>query len=82
MLPLILACAAGLPASAQKATSWRAGNLQAVEAWTQAQHAQAAGNTNVWIARGVVANRATRQVQAIAEATGLDKDAILSLIHI
>jgi len=80
LLAIALVCAVAHPAAAQKATPWRAKNVQAVESWTQAQRAQAAGDTNVWIARGVVANRTTHQVQAVAEATGLDNGAIVEFL--
>ena len=59
---------------------WHIGNVRAVDAWTQAEQKRAAGNTNVWVARGVVADRAARKVEFVAEATGLDAGAIAEFL--
>ena len=60
---------------------WRAGNVQAVEAWTRAAQ-QPAGNTNVWIARGLVAHRDARTVAIVVEATGLNAGAIVEFLAV
>lgn len=80
LIAVALVCAATSPLAAQVAKPWHAKNVQAVDAWTQTQRAQWSGNTNMLICRGVVANRATRRVDAIAEATGLDAGAIAEFL--
>jgi hypothetical protein len=60
----------------------RAGNLQAVSAWTQAQQQQHAGQSNVWIASGVVADRTARTVTVVAEATGLAEAGIVEFLSV
>ena len=66
--------------AADEARPWHAGNIQAVEAWTQAQQKQHAGNTNFWIARGVVADRAARTLEFVVDATGLNSGAIAEFL--
>lgn len=61
---------------------WRTGNVRAVDAWTQAERTQLAGNTNAWIARGVVADRSARKVEVVVEATGLEADAIVEFLAV
>ena len=61
---------------------WHAGNLRAVDAWTQAEQKQHAGNTNVWIARGVVAERETHRVEVVVEATGLELGSIAEFLAV
>ncbi len=62
--------------AAEDPKPWHAGNLRAVEAWTQAEQKKQAGNTNLWIARGVIADRTARTVDLVVEATGLETGAI------
>jgi hypothetical protein len=70
---LALACAA---LAAEDPKPWHAANARAVDAWTQAARKQHAGSTNVWIERGVVADRGAGRVEFVAEATGIDAGAI------
>lgn len=65
---------------AQEPKPWRAANVKAVAAWTTAQQQRFAGNTNVWVRRGLVADRRSRKVEIVAEATGLDAGAIAEFL--
>ena len=56
------------------------GNLRSVEAWTQAQQKLQAGNTNVWVTRGLVADRAAHTVEFVVEATGLAAGSIAEFL--
>ena len=60
--------------------SARPANLRSVEAWTQAQQKSHAGNTNIWIARGVLADRSAQRVEMVAEATGLGVGSIAEFV--
>jgi hypothetical protein len=60
----------------------RAGNLQAVSAWTQAEQKRHVGQTNIWIANGVVADRTARTVTVVAEATGLAEGGIVEFLSV
>ncbi|MFZ4394660.1 MAG: hypothetical protein ACOYOU_03425 [Kiritimatiellia bacterium] len=78
---LALLVALGFTArAAAEPKPWRAGNLQTVEVWTQATQKQQAGNTNVWIARGLHADRSARTVEFVVEATGLTTDALTEFL--
>jgi hypothetical protein len=59
---------------------WRAGNERAVDAWTLAQQKLQGGNTNVWIARGLVADRGAQSVDVVVEATGLEAGGIAEFL--
>jgi len=61
---------------------WHAGNIRAVEAWTQAEQKRHAGSTNVWIARGVISDRAARTVEFVVEATGIEPGAIAEFLAV
>jgi len=61
---------------------WHAGNIRSVDAWTQAEQKRHAGNPNVWIARGVIADRAACKVEVVVEATGLEIDAIAEFLAV
>ena len=61
---------------------WHAGNVRAVDAWTQVELKRQAGKTNVWIARGVVADREARTVGIVVEAAGLDAGAIAEFLAV
>jgi hypothetical protein len=55
-------------------------NMGAVESWTQAHVQQNAGNSNVWIRQGIVANRLTHKVEIVAQATGLEAGSIAEFL--
>ena len=71
----LVSCATG-----QNAKPYRTANVKAVDAWTTAQQQRFAGNTNVWVRRGIVSDRSTRKVEILAEATGLEAGAIAEFL--
>jgi hypothetical protein len=80
MLATTLLTAGMAGAAADQAV--RAGNLQSMAAWTQAEQKRCAGDTNCWIAPGVVANRTAGTVTVMAEATGLAPAAIAEFLAV
>lgn len=78
----VVAVFLGLPGvlTAQTPKPWHEGNAAVVDAWTRAQQKRAAGNTNLWVARGIVADRLTRQVSVAAEAMGIEAGAIAEFL--
>lgn len=66
--------------AAEEARRWHVEQAQAADAWTQVERKEHAGDTNVWIARGMVADRRAHTLEFVVDATGLGSGAIAEFL--
>ena len=69
-----------VPTLAQTPKPWHDANVPKAEAWSQTAMKRAEVTTNLWVRPGIVADRAGRRVEVLAEATGLEAGAIAEFL--